>query len=173
MRNVTEIQQRLIDLGFLSPGGADGVFGTVTLMALNRFLATKGRAPVLRPPSMADLNALLFPEDQPPEVRRSNPITDYLTGLAIKAVLNNALKGLPMLKVLAGYKTYVAGAAMLLTGITNFIGTDLPGSEGFSPLQWVFGGIIVIAGRSALNTLIMQAAALFGVDATKLPKIGE
>ena len=38
MRNVTEIQQRLIDLGFLSPGGADGVFGTVTLMALNRFL---------------------------------------------------------------------------------------------------------------------------------------
>lgn len=108
MRNVTEIQQRLIDLGFLSPGGADGVFGTVTLMALNRFLATKGRAPVLRPPSMADLNALLFPEDQPPA-----PDPSIFSRLSSVLALFNLLKGKTVTS------DQITGIIRLLLGIAS------------------------------------------------------
>src|SRR5689334_15563883 len=110
--NVTEIQQRLIDLGFLEKlkddgtSNADGRFGTTTLGAYNRFRASKGEPPHTGLLLLTEISADVFPEDAPPPApKASNPITDYLTQLAIKAVLAN-LKGRPIVNILNGYKSY-------------------------------------------------------------------
>lgn len=69
MRNVTEAQQRLIALGYLAPldengkSNADGKFGQRSMDAYNHYRATKGLPPVQQT-TMADLNAVLFPEEQ-------------------------------------------------------------------------------------------------------------
>ena len=43
--NVTEIQRRLIELGYLAKGQDDGTFGPVSLEAYNHFRASKGEPP--------------------------------------------------------------------------------------------------------------------------------
>lgn len=71
MRNVVEIQQRLIDMGFLPPRDEqgnrsdDGRFGERSMAAYNRFLASKGKPPHQGMILLAELNANLFPEEQP------------------------------------------------------------------------------------------------------------
>lgn len=70
-RNVTEIQQRLIDMGFLAPRDEkgdrsdDGRFGERSMAAYNHFLASKGKPPHQGMILLAELNANLFPEEQP------------------------------------------------------------------------------------------------------------
>lgn len=65
MRNVTELQRRLITLGFLAPGGDDGIFGQKSLDAYNHFRASKGNPPHTGMLILAELNADLFPEERP------------------------------------------------------------------------------------------------------------
>jgi hypothetical protein len=65
MRSVTEIQQRLIDLGYpCGAAGADGHFGEDSLDAYNRFRAGKGFGPVVKA-DVVEATSLLFPEDTP------------------------------------------------------------------------------------------------------------
>ncbi len=177
MRNVTECQQKLIALGYLTPTnefGArndDGRFGERSLDAYNHFRATLGKGPVVAI-SMAELNADLFPEEQPPPVKHRNTVFGNLVLNIALAALLPKLKGLsPMISFLTGYKTYIAGAAMLLTAVAELAGATIPGSESFTPLQWFFAGLVTITLRSAISATVMQIAALLGVDVTKLPKV--
>jgi hypothetical protein len=96
MRNVTEIQRRLIDLGFLPPRddqglpSDDGKFGQRSMDAYNRFLASKGKPPHQGMILLAELNANLFPEEQP------SPIPSKPGPLAILSLIFDLSKGKPM-----------------------------------------------------------------------------
>lgn len=129
MRNITECQRRLIALGYLAAGEDDGQFGKKSLDAFNHYRATKGLGPVVQT-SMAELNKLLFPEDMPPAPPpRSNPLQDWLISLAIKKG-STYLKGLPIMNFLAGYKTYILAALIIVSAAAeNFLGVDIPGFD--------------------------------------------
>jgi len=98
MHNVTEIQQRLISLGYLAPvdpitrrPNDDGKFGERSLDAYNHFRASKGKGPVVQA-SMAELNADLFPEEQPAPAPKRQSTFDLGTLLS----LINLVKGKTM-----------------------------------------------------------------------------
>lgn len=126
MRNITEVQQRLIALGYpVGPAGADGKFGHNSLDAFNRFRASKGLGPVVNT-SMEDLNRLLFPEEQPaPPPKKSNPIQDWLLTLAIKQG-SSKLKGLLPMAFLTGYKTFATAAVIAIMGLYSLVFGELP-----------------------------------------------
>lgn len=118
-RNVTEIQQRLIALGYpVGPYGADGRFGTDSLAAYNRFLASKGRPPV-EGVSMAQLNRDLFPEEQPKPIikpPKGNIVTNWFNSF----VTTTAFKYL-----VAMAATYIATKLGLEKGSVEGILTQL------------------------------------------------
>jgi hypothetical protein len=159
MRNVTEIQRELIRLKYLAPLNAegkpndDGRFGALSLGAYNRFLASKGRPPVEKV-SMAQLNADLFPEEQPAALPpKTNPLQDWLIGLAIKQAVSK-LKGSPMLNVFTNGKTYIIGALMILIGLAEMFGIDIPRVDGTNASQIIaegFGFIFLRAGVAKLG----------------------
>lgn len=61
MTDATRYQQRLVDLGFLAPNQVDGVFGSISMDAFNRYRATEGLPP-LRMTTLAELERTLFPK---------------------------------------------------------------------------------------------------------------
>jgi hypothetical protein len=141
-RNVTEIQQKLIALGYLAPVNAkgerndDGRFGELSLDAFNHYRATLGLGPLVKT-SMDELNRVLFPEEQPPPApKRTNPITDFIRNAAISAALNQ-LKGLIPMNFLLGSGTAITGTIMIVVGAGSLIGSILPLGviPGFSPLD--------------------------------------
>lgn len=163
-RNVTEIQRRLIDLGFLSPGDEqglpsdDGKFGQRSMDAYNRFLASKGKAPHKGMILLAELNANLFPEErQAPPPKKSNPIQDWLIGLAIKQAVEYA-KGLAPMNILAGYKTYILAVLILLSSAAEtFIpGLDIPGYS-MSIGEAVMVSLALITGRGGAKADVNKA----------------
>lgn len=132
MRNITEVQKRLIALGYLPHDQADGKFGHITLDAFNHYRAARGLGPVVQT-SMEELNRLLFPEDELPVVpkpKRSNPFTDFFTNLLVRKgvefIVSN-LKGSMIVNILSGYKTYILAAIILVCAAAEtFLGVDIP-----------------------------------------------
>ncbi len=65
--------------------------------------------------------------------RRANPLTAFLTSLLVRKgaeLLFSNLKGLPIMNVLAGYRTYILAALIILCALgENFLGVDVPGYE--------------------------------------------
>lgn len=181
MHTVREIQARLADLGYLAaiaPDGTtniDGQFGQRTLDAYNHYRATLGKPPVTIAPEL-EVEADLWPDEQPPLVQTtSNPFDNPLVKIGLELLLPSILKGIPMgniFKVLSGAKTYIAGTAMMLTGIADFAQPGIvPGSGSFTPLAWVLGGLVVIGARNALATsLVSILEKLTGTDPANLPK---
>lgn len=136
MRNITEIQQRLLDLGFdVGPTGADGRFGEASLAAYNRYRASL--QPPQRPvklPNMSELNRDLFPEDLPPPNPKGNIMGNILgnlfTGLfgnllnwqLIQSYLRNGLLSLGAVLVTNGVLTSaelntVVGAIIVIISV--------------------------------------------------------
>lgn len=124
-RNVTEIQQRLITLGFLAPlndsglSNADGKFGVTTLGAYNRFRASKGEPPHTGLLLLVEVSADVFPEDAPPPKPPSISIFDQI-GTLVSII--NLLKGKTMTAdqitgvirtVLAAGLAYLAGKGLI------------------------------------------------------------
>ncbi len=151
MRNITECQKRLIALGFpCGPNGADGRFGQDTLDAYNRFRASQGRKPV-KLPSMSELNADLFPEEQPaPKPKPTNPRKEN-----------------PMETVLANVKsawlsklnwTLVAGA---LFNLFAFFGLNVPNDVKDAIVMVGNGAVLIVAWviKTWFTTAISSASA--------------
>ncbi len=90
MRNVTELQNRLIELGYLAAGEADGRFGEKSLAAFNHYRASKGMAPVGHT-SLTELNAVIFTDDPKPQRQRS-PVMGNLLGSVFDGLLGNLLR---------------------------------------------------------------------------------
>lgn len=167
MHNVTEAQQRLIVLGYLAEGGADGKFGQKSLDAYNHYRASLGKPPVTPPIQLLGLNADLFPDEFPLDPpKASNPITDYLTGLAIKVVLNKLKGYFPMLNAISGFKTYATGIIMMLVGAADWIGWAIPNTQSPSPAAWVVGGLALCFGRAGLAKVVEDIIAKLGGTST-------
>jgi hypothetical protein len=95
MRNITEIQRRLIALGYLNANGDDGRFGHMSLDAYNRFRATIGKGPVVQA-NMAELNADLFPEEHPAPKTPTLNKPNLFDALGAILSLGSLLKGKTM-----------------------------------------------------------------------------
>ena len=121
MRTVTECQQELIRLGFLSPTQPDGSpsddgrAGQLTFAAFNRFLANRGKPPVDPGDfTLAAINAALWPE---PVVKTSifdqiGTVVSVLNILKGKTMTNDQLAGL-VRTVLAVGLTWLAGKGII------------------------------------------------------------
>lgn len=117
MKNVTECQQELIRLGFLSPTQPDGSpsddgrAGQLTFAAFNRFLANRGKPPVDPGDfTLAAINAALWPE---PVVKTSifnqiGAVVSIINLLKGKTMTNDQIAGL-VRTILASLLAYVAG----------------------------------------------------------------
>jgi hypothetical protein len=128
-RNVTEIQKFLLSRDLdIGPYGADGRLGFDTLNAINRYLASQGKPPFRGIPSLTEINAAMFPEEQPAPKPRSNPLAQ----LAIKAMLSSLKGRLPML---SGYKTYATAAVIAIMALYSLIFGDLPLVGHLDPAQ--------------------------------------
>ena len=123
-RNVTEIQRRLIALGYLAPKDEldrpndDGRLGERTIAAYNRWRASKGGGPVPNA-SVTQLNIDLFPEEQPGAKPRltPNPLVQAIGLFALKLALQRITKGqFPMLTTMD--KAWVAGVVAF---VCNYI----------------------------------------------------
>lgn len=153
MRNVTEIQRRLIELGFLAPGGDDGIFGEGSLAAYNHFLASKGKPPHVGLILLAELNRELFPEEQPspkPKPIRKPGLFELLA--SIKTIFDIS-KGKTMTsdQIAGVVRTLVAALAAYFAG-----------------KGW-FGGNVSPELITAITTVIVGAWSWF----SKRPKVIE
>ena len=92
--NITQIQMFLvgqdIDIG---PQGIDGRFGHGTLNGVNAYLKREGRAPFVGVPTLTEVNAALFPEEQPAPPSKPIRKPGLFDALAIILTLS---KGKPM-----------------------------------------------------------------------------
>lgn len=118
MRTVTECQRRLISLGYLATGEDDGRFGAKSLDAFNHYRASKGLGPVVQT-SMAELNAVLFPEDTTPTPQRKT-IMGNLLGSIFSGLLGNLLNW----QLIQGYLRNALLAVGSATGYEGFVGHD-------------------------------------------------
>lgn len=171
-RNVTECQQKLISLGYLPAIDAstgerndDGVFGHKSLDAFNHYRAALGKPPIISTVTMTQLNADLFPEEQPPPPPK--PIT---IGSLLPILIPLLTKGVPMTipdiagwlnsSVILGFLRNIlisAGGVMTTTGL-------------FTGAQWEqIVGVIIMIVSAILSALANKKAA----DAKEIAKAVE
>jgi len=62
-----------------------------------------------------------------------------------------------ILDILSGYKTYIVALAMLLSGLAQMLGVDLPGFDQQSAAQLVFQALAVLFLRRGIKTDISNA----------------
>ncbi|HWA42152.1 MAG TPA: peptidoglycan-binding domain-containing protein [Hypericibacter adhaerens] len=62
------------------------------------------------------------------------------------------LKGLTMLTFLAGYRTYLVAALMLLTGLAGVLGLDIPNFTGQAPGNLIMEALAFFFLRQGLKT---------------------
>lgn len=138
MRNVTECQLRLIALGYpVGPDGADGKFGQNTLEAFNHFRASKGLGPVVNT-SMAELNRLLFPEEQPVSPPKK---PHFFEAAGVVVTLVNILKGKAMTKDQIGGVV----RAILSAVAGYFVGKGVIDADTAATISGAVGTILVTA----------------------------
>lgn len=59
--------------------------------------------------------------------------------------------------ILTGYKTYIVGVLMLVAGIAQMAGVDVPGFSGQTAGQLIFEGLAVVFLRKGLKSDIGNA----------------
>jgi peptidoglycan hydrolase-like protein with peptidoglycan-binding domain len=73
-------------------------------------------------------------------------------GLRPPPTLFPTLKGLLLMTFLAGYRTYIVAAAMLLTGLAGLVGVDIPSFTGQAPGNLVMEALAFFFLRQGLKT---------------------
>ena len=156
--DVLRIQAELIKRGYLAAGQDDGVFGVITLDAVNHYRATLGKPPLgpsIKRIDIAELLLSLFPAEYAKPVSQSPADPNWLVRVGINLFLSQFLKGLPVMNILTGYKTYIVGALSILTGLAAMIGIGVPGLPTISPAE---GWQLIITGLGLLGLRLGIAA---------------
>ncbi|HHY51263.1 MAG TPA: hypothetical protein GYA10_16135 [Alphaproteobacteria bacterium] len=91
-------------------------------------------------------------------------IADWLAGLALRRRLKSRVRprqrpALPVLQrrprmnlsFLDGYKTYIVAAAMIVFGLGQLLGIDIPSFEGHSAGQLLMEGLAILFLRRGLK----------------------
>lgn len=140
---IKAMQAELARLGFYTDT-VDGDFGPKTEDAVELAQEHFGQTVTGRP--TLELLAELRVIAQPITIEKPNPLTSFLTGLAVKAVLSKII-GVPAMTFLSGYKTYILAVLIILSAAAEtFVGVDIPGfSMGLGEAFAV--GLALITGR--------------------------
>ena len=139
------LQAALAAAGY-DPGPADGIFGRATETAVAAARQGFGLGAGRVDAALLQLLGL-----QP----ASRTILDSLSAFAVTqalAALLTTLKGRPEMTFLAGYRTYIVAAAMLLTGLAGLVGVDIPSFTGQAPGNLVMEALAFFFLRQGLKT---------------------
>lgn len=126
--DVRALQAALARLG-LYDAGIDGLYGPTTRAAV-----ALARRHFGLPPGGPDISL---------QIR---------LGLRPAPPLFPTLKGLSLMTFLAGYRTYIVAAAMLLTGIAGMVGVDIPSFTGQAPGNLVMEALAFFFLRQGLKS---------------------
>lgn len=136
------LQRVLAGLG-LYAGAIDGIFGhgteTAVAAARGRFALGAGGVDAAL---LSRLGLAVAP---------ANPIQDFMLRQAAALFLSH-LKGLLPMNFLAGYRTYIVAALMLLTGLAGVVGIDIPNFTGQAPGNLVMEALAFFFLRQGLKT---------------------
>lgn len=136
------LQQALAGLG-LYADSVDGIFGQLTAAAV---AAARQRFGLPAGGVDAALLERLGLAGKP-----SNPLLDFALRQAAALFLSQ-LKGLVSMTFLAGYRTYIVAALMLLTGLAGVVGIDIPSFTGQAPGNLVMEALAFFFLRQGLKT---------------------
>lgn len=140
---IAAMQTELKRLGFYSDE-IDGEFGPLSAAAVKLAQDHFG-LPIT---GTVTFNLLVELRVLAPVPKKSNPITDFITRLVVNKAIST-LKGLPIMNVLSGYKTYITAALMVALAGAALVGIYVPGFEGADPgtlLVSAFGLIFARVG---------------------------
>lgn len=157
------LQKALLALQ-IDAGTADGIYGHQTQAAVEVAQQRFG----LPVNGLVDDHLLIALKLKDAFVPASNPISDFITQAALKAIIVQIAKGLPM-SLISGYKTYAVSIVSILVGVCDWIGFDIPGTNGMPPAAYILGGLIALFGRAGIAKIAEDVIAkLGGVDPNKL-----
>lgn len=128
------LQQALAAHGF-DPGPADGIFGRTTRAAVVRARLSFGLEEGGVDQALLDRLGL-----------GASAASLFLNALTI------ILKGLLPMTFLAGYRTYIIAALMLLTGLCGLLGIDVPTFTGHAPGSLVMEALAFFFLRQGLKS---------------------
>lgn len=135
---------------------ADGVFGPATLRGVERAVAERGSAEVIDRLCAARLGFLqrlvLFATFGRGWTRRVAAIRTRAQAMAGNTPSTTA-KGEPAM-ALSGYRTYIVAGLMLLTGIAQILGLDLPALDGSAAGQLVLEALAILFLRKGIKAEI-------------------
>jgi Putative peptidoglycan binding domain len=141
---IRALQQALAARGFYADA-IDAIFGRNTRAGVDAARAALGlQAGGVDSALLARLGLELAP----------NTITDFFAKLLLgraAALLVSQLKGRLPMSFLAGYRTYIVAAAMLLTGLAGLLGVDLPSFTGQAPGNLVMEALAFFFLRQGLK----------------------
>lgn len=137
------LQQTLAGLG-LYAGGLDGIFGHGTKAAVAAARQKFGLG-------AGGVDAALLDRLGLAPAKATNPIQDFMLRQAA-ALFFSHLKGLLPMDFLAGYRTYIVAALMLLTGLAGVVGIDIPNFTGQAPGNLVMEALAFFFLRQGLKT---------------------
>lgn len=72
--------------------------------------------------------------------------------LAVLLISTNLRKVLMTLGLLNGFKTYIVAAAMVLAGLAQLVGVDLPSFDGQAAGQLLMEGFAIVFLRQGIKT---------------------
>lgn len=142
---------------------ADGYIGPITLNALKAQIALRGTAGLIVALCNGRLGFLqrlaITATFGPGWSRRVLEIRALALRMAgADPASSPAQKGSPMnLNFLAGYKTYVIGAAMLIIGIAQLIGVAIPDFTGQSAGDLLMQGLAIIFLRQGITNTVAKS----------------
>lgn len=132
----------------------DGLVGPITLAATNRCSAAD-IVNVLCDRRLGFLRALsTFPVFGRGWIRRVETIR---AAALAAAPITSATQGDEIMDILSGYKTYIVAAFMLLAGLTQMLGIDLPALDSGSAGSLVLESLAILFLRKGLKGNIGKA----------------
>jgi lysozyme family protein len=139
----------------------DGVLGPVTLKGVNAKIATEGVRALIRQLCAQRLGFLrglgtfgTFGRGWKRRVAEVQRVALAAAGTDNQQFNNNRK---PKMQILSGYKTYIVAVAMLIAGIGQMLGIDLPGFDGQAAGHLIIESLAVLFLRRGLKTEIANA----------------
>lgn len=139
----------------------DGVVGPITLSALAKKTTRVGLAQIIRAVCKARLGFLMrlstFATFGRGWKKRVDAVERASLDLAGVSQNYQRKQRKPIMDILSGYKTYLMGVFMLVAGIGQLLGVDMPGFDGHSAGNLIVEALAIIFLRKGLKSEIGNA----------------
>lgn len=154
-------KRAIIELQRLLGVRADGIIGVLTRSATRAALGKHGAAKIIQmlcARRMSFLRRLkIFATFGRGWSRRVASVERAALSIAGTTKIKETQPRRPIMDILTGYKTYIVGVLMLVAGIAQMAGVDVPGFSGQTAGQLIFEGLAVVFLRKGLKSDIGNA----------------